>query len=534
VAGAAGAAGVLAAELRAEPAFLDLHLQLAPVRIVPAGYTRCSRRRGVSSRRRPHVAGDFSAAATAALVAAGATACAASRSLGAMDRDRSSQGADVERGGPPEEVEVVSYNLLSSHLSQPSYFWHNDPADLRPETRLKRVLKKLRPTLSSGAVICLQECSMLWSGKLHTFFQRHGYHFVFSNYGLEFNGHMGVAIAFPTWRYEAADVLLQRVAESKRWPDTKRPMLPAGRKANALDLASYFASPFLFEGNDDEDVVFDLNEWEYSRTRQNTMVAVMLKPKQGDVEPFAVATYHMPCAYWAPKVMVIHTALAAQCAHRFARGRPLVLAGDWNFKPGAAPYQLLTTGKLSADHPAHPGSMEGDEWDLQEGLPGLQSAYAVKNPGGEPEFTNYAWVRDDSDPFIGTLDYIFVSRGADVLSVGKLPTISSCPSPLPTRDEPSDHLMLSARLRPYGGGGDGNRRPKAAASTPWQEGSERPGRKLMTRDRAFGGSFTGGFGGGSRGRGFGVPSSALGESRALGSFRTRRCQDALNGRARPI
>ena len=34
---------------------------------------------------------------------------------------------------------------------------------------------------------------------------------------------------------------------------------------------------------------------------------------------------------------------------RFAGDLPLILAGDFNFRPGSAPYELLTTGKLNED-----------------------------------------------------------------------------------------------------------------------------------------------------------------------------------------
>ncbi|CAK0891466.1 unnamed protein product, partial [Prorocentrum cordatum] len=158
----------------------------------------------------------------------------------------------------------------------------------------------------------------------------------------------------------------------------------------------------------------------------------------------------MPNAHWQPKVMVIHTALACQCAQRFAGRTPLIFAGDWNFKPGSAPYQLVTTGNLPEDHPDHPGYPKDEPWRIEDGLRPMRSAYAEANPGGEPEFTNYAWVRNDIDPFIGTLDYIFVSRASKVTGVGKLPRVQSCGSPLPTAKEPSDHLLLSARVLPHG------------------------------------------------------------------------------------
>lgn len=54
-------------------------------------------------------------------------------------------------------------------------------------------------------------------------------------------------------------------------------------------------------------------------------------------------------------------------------------------------------------------------------------------------------VRDD-EPFIDTLDYIFVSDGWQVNSVKKLPLRNEVNGPLPTENEPSDHILIAADL----------------------------------------------------------------------------------------
>lgn len=41
------------------------------------------------------------------------------------------------------------------------------------------------------SVLCLQEVSTLWVGKLHTFFLKHDYAFITGNYGNRHNGYMG-------------------------------------------------------------------------------------------------------------------------------------------------------------------------------------------------------------------------------------------------------------------------------------------------------------------------------------------------------
>eukprot|EP00929_Paragymnodinium_shiwhaense_P122819 TRINITY_DN9597_c0_g1_i1.p1 TRINITY_DN9597_c0_g1~~TRINITY_DN9597_c0_g1_i1.p1 ORF type:complete len:561 (+),score=111.84 TRINITY_DN9597_c0_g1_i1:108-1790(+) len=395
-----------------------------------------------------------------------------------MAQNGVSSAAAGRPGAVPNTVEVVSWNVLSSHLSKKDYYWHNKEDDLDPKARLQRVLRKLEAQVERGAVICLQEVSTTWSSQFHVFFQQRGYHMVYSHYGNKLNGYMGVAVAFPNAQYELRDVSIQRISETvymnKAWAQpngnessTSQLQLDAQHEA-VLDVAGYFSSPHFdprgASGNTGPDAAEEteadggideefpvIDHWAYSRSRQNTMVAVKLSSKDriGAASPVVVATYHMPCAYFAPPVMVIHAALAAQYAFRFAAGDPVVLAGDFNFKPGAAPYQLLTAGSLPANHRAHPGAAPAywhQDWRLERGLQKLKSAY--ESLGREPQFTNYAWVRDDTDPFVGTLDYIFVSTDVNVVDVGRLPDRRECPSPLPTQAQPSDHLMVSAVLRP--------------------------------------------------------------------------------------
>jgi endonuclease/exonuclease/phosphatase family metal-dependent hydrolase len=105
-----------------------------------------------------------------------------------------------------------------------------------------------------------------------------------------------------------------------------------------------------------------------SQNRFNQLVTVKLQDKKTK-KSFAIGNYHMPCAFYAPHVMTIHTDLAARHVQRLASGAmnnnnndendndetstaattssmPYILAGDWNIKPGDASYNLLTTGMI--------------------------------------------------------------------------------------------------------------------------------------------------------------------------------------------
>ena len=60
-------------------------------------------------------------------------------------------------------------------------------------------------------------------------------------------------------------------------------------------------------------------------------------------------------------------ALAAQHALRVADGLPMVLCGDWNFKPGDASYRFMTTGELDTKDEAYPDYRAFDPWRIEQG-----------------------------------------------------------------------------------------------------------------------------------------------------------------------
>ena len=80
------------------------------------------------------------------------------------------------------EVNVISYNVLSSSLASPSYFQSCNPQNLYAEKRFAKLTAKLEEQVKRKAVICLQEVSTAWAGKLHTFFQKEDYYLISSHY----------------------------------------------------------------------------------------------------------------------------------------------------------------------------------------------------------------------------------------------------------------------------------------------------------------------------------------------------------------
>jgi mRNA deadenylase 3'-5' endonuclease subunit Ccr4 len=364
---------------------------------------------------------------------------------GAIGRDEK-VGNSIAEVSPvaflPVDVEVVSYNVLSSHLASPDHFKSNDPKYLKADYRFEKLKTKLQAKIDTGSVICLQEVSMPWASKLHTYFVSKGYYFISCHYGKKFNGIMGVAIAIPLHKYEILDVEIPTVSYTKWLPRAQAPGFMdkvSSAVLGALKYVKLYTPP-------------RENPWVEALWRNNQMIMVRLRPqstssldgnvKEVQQKSFVVGTYHMPCMFQVPQVMVIHSALSAQCIEKFAKDDPYMYVGDFNIKPDSSMYTLLTTGSLEETHPDFPHNVPGDTYELKTRP--LRSAYKEAD-GAEPNFTNYA-KPGNAETFIDTLDYIFLSDHWKVTYVDPLPHRDQVEGPLPTKDEPSDHLLIAARL----------------------------------------------------------------------------------------
>uniref|UniRef100_A0A6T8PH94 Endonuclease/exonuclease/phosphatase domain-containing protein n=1 Tax=Hemiselmis andersenii TaxID=464988 RepID=A0A6T8PH94_HEMAN len=356
---------------------------------------------------------------------------------------------------------VVTYNVLSSSLCSPSFYTDCLPSNLHPPTRLARVKEKLQKEIERGSICCLQEVSMLWCGELHSFFDQQNYSMVHSLYGVAFNGYMGVAIAYPRNKYGLVFADISRISDTIKWPAVQKPNAVLGAVRGALGAAVWPLNSLvkaLLGFLRRLGVVGPAKPaplkcpWDVAQSRTNTMVALSLKPKQsvgsplGKGGPFLVGTYHMPCVYWDHRVIVIHTSLLIKRLSSLAGNMPCVLAGDFNFLPGTAPYRLATEGGIKASDEAYPPHKDGIDREEVAHVPfAMRSAYADCN-GGEPEMTNYA-INPRSGLFVGCIDYIFVTPQVKVLGCLELMAKSDFASSLPTEGEPSDHVMIGADLR---------------------------------------------------------------------------------------
>lgn len=355
-------------------------------------------------------------------------------------------------------VNVATYNALSSHLCSAEYYASTKPEYCEPSYRLHQLFSKLESQVATGAVICLQEISITWDGPLTEFFLRRGYCFIPGRYGKKFNGYMGVAVAVPLQKYEVNDVDITTIADTKFRPRSPKPTFAQNF------IRSIFVNPFYGVLKMLGLWTRSFSPWDEACWRQNQMVTVRLTPRSlsgavdasllvaDGAEPkksqsFVVGTYHMPCAFYLPALMMIHSALSTQHIQKFAKSDPYVFAGDFNIKPSDPMYTLLTEGAMPTDTPDVPPNEAGDEKFKMSVRP-MRSAYKEKC-GSEPALTNWAKTSRPGSPlkeFTGTLDYVFISPEWVVEDVQELPSQETAGGPFPSQHEPSDHLLLATSL----------------------------------------------------------------------------------------
>ena len=123
---------------------------------------------------------------------------------------------------------------------------------------------------------------------------------------------------------------------------------------------------------------------------------------------------------------------------------PLVLCGDFNFKPCSFQYACITSGKYALDYASPHLKQHKKEiiagWRAPPLRP-MPSLYRAVH-GAEPAYTNNCIQRmhqGGENAFCDTLDYIFASGGVRALCAPQLPADGPR---LPNQRHPSDHLPV--------------------------------------------------------------------------------------------
>jgi len=309
--------------------------------------------------------------------------------------------------------------------------------------RWPRLVAQLDAALAetTPTVFCLQEVDELWASKLHSHFQRRGWHFAYAMTPLTYFPPIGVALAFPG-DLELEELLMVRPAAQLKLAPSRSPSTRWQRfKDWILD--------HMVRNRTDE---VQGAAWTLAARKQNRLLAAKLKVKSLGCS-FVVATYHMPCLFDEPlqrQAKAIHAALVRDALMlHFPEEKSLVLAGDFNTKPEDSELQVLTEGVLAESDVAWPAALTDQgldfaQWQAGSGSLQLRSAYAQR--GGEPEYTNYAWIEESPTPFRATLDYIFTAAAVEVVDVHRPPLVPQGDPVFPTAEQPSDHVLLAADL----------------------------------------------------------------------------------------
>lgn len=336
-------------------------------------------------------------------------------------------------------TEIVSYNILSPILADPHRFEIKNPDILSSVERFPRILKKLEAPVARRAIICLQEVSSAWSEHVRLFFSSHGYEFFYTSVSY-CSGDLGEGIAFPLERFQClaiCDACLSDVS-CMQWPERSTVYAHTsyqGSREKRMCPRTCIRSSLS---------TWERDPWQEAKRRRNRFLFLRLYSLETG-STLCVATYHMPCVFWSPPVMLIHAALMVRTFQKLCGSEPGVLAGDFNTMPSAYPYDMITSGFTDIYHQdfpldSAPGS-PAHKWFPAPYAP-MKSAYR-EIFGKEPPFTNFAKLKG-RPLFRDTLDYIFCSSGVDVVAVLDLPHLSDAVGSLPNLDEPSDHLMIGA------------------------------------------------------------------------------------------
>jgi len=323
-------------------------------------------------------------------------------------------------------VNVVQYNILAPSLTEGLIVESQECFD--SDLRLGKIKNKLLQHMNreEGAVICLQEVCHTFSGRLHAFFFERRYFVTWCPYGSSFSNYMGVMIAFPMARFSLLSMDVSCLADQ---------ILPFVEQAL----------------NDPEEVPlhqsgFEQSMWVQAAQRKNAMLSLRLAIN-GTNRTFVVATYHMPCAFRTPPVMLIHCALALNHLSKLSVGftEPLIFCTDGNFKPFSECHSAIVEGFTNQLDVLSSRDLKSRLLiEYEKVFPEKRALYSAywKALGKEPVFTNRSKCPEE---FTDTLDYIFLNWGS--WNVDRVLPLPEEPGKyLPSIEEPSDHLLLMAEL----------------------------------------------------------------------------------------
>lgn len=345
----------------------------------------------------------------------------------------------------------ITFNVLSPHYAKQYQFPLCKPEHLDRLNRLNRLMILLESWFRASFVISLQELCVEWKDSIRKLCKVNSYKMIYKTHH---GGKMGVAILYPnnTYRLIAMDVY--------NFPKAVRQDIMLMRKISSVNSKNNFIDKEAL------DAVIDSHTKAENRPFDNCALTVLLQRLDRPVE-VQITTAHAPCRFTEHYYMALqlHAILRRMSELRsvwehYPRmyKKPVnssqILMGDFNTIPSFDEYGLLNNSdlKYSGNKTIQVilRALVEIYGESMPQFPTLCSAYSNRH-GSEPQYTNVKIVDDwddDTQNFMGTTDYIFVSPNVEVRDamVGLTPKPGERIKPYPNAICPSDHLSLSATI----------------------------------------------------------------------------------------
>lgn len=345
-------------------------------------------------------------------------------------------------------MKIVTFNILTNGYAIPKQYPNLEVDVLNQQKRWNATAEILKSFVNQKCIILLQEVSLQQREKLEVFSRENNYECISTNYGNIHSGFMGVATLFPSYyklircQFFSPCALIKSkmppevIPFTLKWPTLfsatnwlRRPCLPTIETL-------YKSQEFLFKwwrGEKDEKKY-------QSILKHRNNIQLLLELEVEDQKRVVVSNYHAPCVYWNQEAIAVSASLSSYCVKKFANGLPYILGGDYNMSPESLGYKIIV-GNCLDDIEDEELRNSIQSLDLDQ----LNSAY-YEIHDEEPEWTSYSECQTHFDKeinkFKGTLDYILIK---DLITKDSQ-TPQHIQGPLPSSENPSDHLYLMAEV----------------------------------------------------------------------------------------
>lgn len=410
-----------------------------------------------------------------------------------------------------KEVNIVTYNLLSPHLSSPEVFHACSLADLDPVARLQKIREVMNHCIERSYIICLQEVCLSWSAELRLLFEQAGYAYVDAISGCAEHECFGQATAYPRKHYELVRSKTQVLGSSIRpraassgsggfvaWVRSFRWdtilnciavllmfLCCAMHWMTSSGLAAYVNLSFLDYSEELLTVVIyvlclrmahhiasliknidskrpPLSPVKAAARKSRRVLSLCLRKVAGRVgggareRQFTVTNYHMPCSFKEPVVMFLHMQALLLHFDDFRGEAPGILAGDMNIRPSSWLYQYMLCGfeegRLKSEYrPVYADEMEPVIAPYRDELPPMRTVKPVTSAhaavNGSEPQFTCKAVTSFAGEFSDTLDYVLFSSGFNAWLCNTMHEGAGVGRSLPNAHQGSDHLPLMAILR---------------------------------------------------------------------------------------